>query len=541
MTSGCKMKVIQKFGLLISGAVLVFGVMSPVVTQAAGSGAGTQSTEITLDALEAVEDADTISEVKSAVQSFLDQYDLAFSTDSFSMESIVAVSLTESDFEDLRALGYELIKEWSKYTTTWVAVTNLETIYASKDLKVGPPSPSQKRCASFGLTAKFLVYDSACRGASIHHEYAHYLIHTRFGSYTFDAATWNSYNPAGFNYGTGGAATYGTGFVNTEHPQAGFVTNYARTGMEEDQADVYAYLFGNAEYTKLVSWLSGDTNLTQKVNRMKTMIASVDASMNNAYFQAVYDYAKDVPALEAAFSGPGTKYIDPHTGDTIWIIPSEVTSSPGTSVGGIAGRKETLILDGKIAGGWFSGIMVEAGGTLKGTGLVEVFIDVKPGGILAPGHSPGCMNSGDLIIAGTYQAEIGGNAVCTGYDQMKVTGTVDLTGGTLEASLFDNYEPKAGESYVIIDNDSNDAVTGTFTNLPEGATFTLGGAVLKISYVGGDGNDVVLSVVTAPAAPDTGAGLIMSRSLLPAFVMFAVAGGLLYLSRRYSTISTRQK
>ncbi|MCE9625595.1 MAG: transporter, partial [Deltaproteobacteria bacterium] len=55
-----------------------------------------------------------------------------------------------------------------------------------------------------------------------------------------------------------------------------------------------------------------------------------------------------------------------------------------------------------------------------------------------------------------------------------------------------------GDSYKIIDNDSNDPVAGTFEGLPEGETFRLVGnddIGFKITYKGGDGNDVVLGSI----------------------------------------------
>jgi len=42
-------------------------------------------------------------------------------------------------------------------------------------------------------------------------------------------------------------------------------------------------------------------------------------------------------------------------------------------------------------------------------------------------------------------------------------------------------------------------VGGTFNGLPEGTFFTNGGAPFRISYAGGDGNDVVLARVNPPA------------------------------------------
>src|SRR5437762_10748101 len=43
------------------------------------------------------------------------------------------------------------------------------------------------------------------------------------------------------------------------------------------------------------------------------------------------------------------------------------------------------------------------------------------------------------------------------------------------------------------------AMSGMFKALPEGAEFTNGGQLLHISYQGGDGNDVVLTVVPEPS------------------------------------------
>jgi hypothetical protein len=54
-----------------------------------------------------------------------------------------------------------------------------------------------------------------------------------------------------------------------------------------------------------------------------------------------------------------------------------------------------------------------------------------------------------------------------------------------------------------IDNNDDDAVTGTFDGLPEGSQISFGGGTLYITYQGGDGNDVVLTTNVAPTA-DTG-------------------------------------
>lgn len=194
---------------------------------------------------------------------------------------------------------------------------------------------------------------------------------------------------------------------------------------------------------------------------------------------------------------------------------------------------ETYVIDGTR-----SSVFVGDGGTLKGTGTVAD-VDVEKGGIVAPGHSPGCLNTGDLAMAGTYQAEIGGTTACSGYDQLNVTGTVDLTGATLTTSLYNNYKPAAGESYTIIKNDGSDAVTGTFSGLAEGATFNLNGYVFQVTYKGGDGNDVVLSVKSVPATPDTGFGYLGTHPLITLLGTSLAAGGILAIARQNRKISAK--
>ncbi|HEV7485834.1 MAG TPA: Ig-like domain repeat protein [Thermoanaerobaculia bacterium] len=81
-----------------------------------------------------------------------------------------------------------------------------------------------------------------------------------------------------------------------------------------------------------------------------------------------------------------------------------------------------------------------------------------------------------------------------GSDQVQAAGTVTI-GGSLTIDILSG-APATGQTFVIIDNDGADAVTGTFTGLPEGATLAAGTASFAISYHGGDGNDVVLTALS---------------------------------------------
>ena len=52
-----------------------------------------------------------------------------------------------------------------------------------------------------------------------------------------------------------------------------------------------------------------------------------------------------------------------------------------------------------------------------------------------------------------------------------------------------------GSVFSAINNTSASAIAGTFANLPDGSTFAAGRNNYQVSYEGGDGNDLTLTVV----------------------------------------------
>lgn len=99
----------------------------------------------------------------------------------------------------------------------------------------------------------------------------------------------------------------------------------------------------------------------------------------------------------------------------------------------------------------------------------------------------------------TLRLTIGGTTADTTYQQLNVAGQVDITGVNLLLSAAST--PSGGETYTIVNNDGTDAITGTFVGLGEGATipnFLGSGLPATISYVGGSGNDCVITVGSAP-------------------------------------------
>jgi autotransporter-associated beta strand protein len=149
-----------------------------------------------------------------------------------------------------------------------------------------------------------------------------------------------------------------------------------------------------------------------------------------------------------------------------------------------------------------SAVQVNAG-KLQGTGTVGPITMNASSAVVEPGNSPGILNCGNLrpggAVAGYLNFELNGLTPGTGYDQLYVLGTVNLNGITLTGSL--GFNSVQSNSFTIIQNDGTDPITGTFVGLPQNGTVNIGWQQFRISYTGGDGNDVVLTQISSNAIP----------------------------------------
>jgi hypothetical protein len=144
------------------------------------------------------------------------------------------------------------------------------------------------------------------------------------------------------------------------------------------------------------------------------------------------------------------------------------------------------------------------GGVLNGvgrTGPLSSTGTVSPGGSF--GNGEGVLTTGDLTLVSPdaiYDVDIDGASPGSGYDQLSVIGSVNIQLATLRVSAYVSLPP--GLTFVIIDNNGSDPIGGTFSGLGEGAILqnVEGTKSFRISYHGGDGNDVVLSLLVQPTA-----------------------------------------
>ncbi len=143
---------------------------------------------------------------------------------------------------------------------------------------------------------------------------------------------------------------------------------------------------------------------------------------------------------------------------------------------------------------WQGGITVVEDGALSMTGgATAQGISVSMTGHLKVSEGGAAQgNSGSIGLGSTSTFDVGSSA--TGLGKLTVTGTVSLGGANLNVIVPSGYEAATNTPFTIIDNDGTDPVSGTFAGLPEGATFTANGTTFRISYVGGTGNDVTLTI-----------------------------------------------
>ncbi len=154
-------------------------------------------------------------------------------------------------------------------------------------------------------------------------------------------------------------------------------------------------------------------------------------------------------------------------------------------------------------------VFVNTSGTLQGNGRSGV-VNMSAGqnGTVNPGtqtsnvavFTTSGISAQSSVGVFSFDLNTSGTVAGKANDQLAVNGTVNLSGRpVINVNL--NFTPTTrGNSYTIIRNDGSDPIIGSFNSQTEGSLITVsdtsGNSVsYRISYVGGDGNDVTLTCV----------------------------------------------
>lgn len=123
--------------------------------------------------------------------------------------------------------------------------------------------------------------------------------------------------------------------------------------------------------------------------------------------------------------------------------------------------------------------------------------------------TPGGNNQGRLTVnnnvtfgaASEFHVDVRGTTAgfgTTGYDQLAVSGITTITDGAKLLLNFGSFIPSPGDAFRVIDNTGSNAITTKFRDangvlLNQGTEFDIGGLLYRASYIGGDGNDLVIT------------------------------------------------
>ncbi|MCX7417987.1 MAG: hypothetical protein NT013_00410, partial [Planctomycetia bacterium] len=105
-----------------------------------------------------------------------------------------------------------------------------------------------------------------------------------------------------------------------------------------------------------------------------------------------------------------------------------------------------------------------------------------------------------------YTFQIGGTTAGTQFDQIQVTGTVTIDStATLTTVVANSFVVGATDTFAVLLNDSTDAISGTFSGLPNNgsiANFLGSGTPGAIRYDAGTGNDIVIAKNQPPVVTE---------------------------------------
>jgi hypothetical protein len=233
---------------------------------------------------------------------------------------------------------------------------------------------------------------------------------------------------------------------------------------------------------------------------------------------ATVDGGPDNDTIEAAQGTLSTSQV-PFTNVENLAVTGGSTLNVNTDVstGTILVQQGTLALQGGIPTVTNS-VQIQAQGVLTGTGTINGTVQnagqVFPAGAGAVGR---ITVRDDYVqgAGGTLNLDLQGPQPGTQSDNLEVGHAVQLS-GTLNLNPLAHFN---GDTFELVTNRGNDAVNGIFAGLPEGTVVKLKGQKFQITYLGGEGNDVVLHPV-AQVGTTTGVNSSVNPSVFGQLVTF---------------------
>jgi len=174
-----------------------------------------------------------------------------------------------------------------------------------------------------------------------------------------------------------------------------------------------------------------------------------------------------------------------------------------TYTAGTVVNSGTLVVANTTGSGTGTGSVQVNGGTLSGSGVIAGMVTLGTGlgrgATLAPAigqtqESLTIQGALNFKSDGVYQYTFKANADWTRADRVKANGVTIDSGAAFKLRAQATGTLTPGLVITVLSNSAATPISGTFSNLADGAIVRVGSNTLKASYSGGDGNDLTLTV-----------------------------------------------
>lgn len=293
---------------------------------------------------------------------------------------------------------------------------------------------------------------------------------------------------------------FGAGTLVLTQPSSFAGTLTIQEGMVGSQAN------GALGSGKIVVGQSAGLNSTPIGIAFESVNQTFSNSISDAFNSSSSITISVADGLQAAYGGAiSSSALKVGTGILSLTPACSVINPNGPSGFGINGG--TLRVDTTAAQMTFTvGLFPGDTATLGGNGTVNT-IRLWQYGILSPGAA-GQVGSDILsttnlwMYGGTFHVALNGTIPGVQYDQVDVAGmtaigSISIT-DSVDLDVALGYNAHVGDQFTIINDAAGAQLSGNFAGLPEGAVFSADGDQFQITYQGGDGNDVVLTVLSTP-------------------------------------------